>query len=103
MFHLSTGYDVEHFALRLCLQAVRTGGSTDVLETRRIIFFQPQLSFACRLGFRRYDGCQTSVASCEDIERGGHVGMDLDRGQWHWQGIGILPLTSILDHPPSSN
>lgn len=27
-----------------------------------------QLSFACRLGFKRYDGCQTPVASCEDIQ-----------------------------------
>lgn len=37
-------------------------------ETRRTAF-PSQLSFACRLGFRRYDGCQTPVASCEDIER----------------------------------
>lgn len=37
-------------------------------ETRRTAF-PSQLSFACRLGFRRYDGCQMPVASCEDIER----------------------------------
>lgn len=27
-----------------------------------------QLSFACRLGFSAYDGCQTPVASCEDMQ-----------------------------------
>lgn len=29
-----------------------------------------------------------------------YAGMDLDRGQQHWQSIIILPLTSILDQPP---
>lgn len=65
--------------------------------------FLPQLSFACRLGFKRYDGCQTPVPSCEDIEESEHAGMDLDRGHWHWQKTGILSLTSILDQPPSGN
>lgn len=36
-------------------------------ETRRTAF-PLQLSTACRLGFRRYDGCQMPVASCEDME-----------------------------------
>lgn len=30
--------------------------------------FLPQLSITCRLCFSRYDGCQTPVASCEDVE-----------------------------------
>lgn len=71
-------------------------------KKKRRTAFLPQLFFACRLGFRRYDGCQTPVASCEDIEGREYAGMGLDWGHWHWQWIGILPLTSILDHPPSS-
>lgn len=41
-------------------------GTIEVTETRRSAFLL-QLSFAWRLCFRRYDGCQTSVASCEDV------------------------------------
>lgn len=40
-----------------------------------------QLSSACRLGFRKYDGCQRPLDSCEDIrERSECVGMDMDEG-----------------------
>lgn len=68
----------------LRLEALPAGfvyrGSTDVTETGKMTF-PPQLSFARRLGFRRYDGCQTSVTSCEDIEGREFAGMDLDQGQ----------------------
>lgn len=52
-------------------------------ETGRTAF-PPQLSFACRLGFRRYDGCQTPVASCEDIEGEGVC--------WYGFGLGSVAL-----------
>lgn len=74
----------------LRLEALPAGfvyrGSTDVSETERMTFL-PQLSFTRRLGFRGYDGCQTPVTSCEDIEGREFAGMDLDQGQWHWQRI----------------
>lgn len=66
------------------------------------LLFPPQLSFACRLGFSRYDGCQTPVASCEDIEGEGV--------RWFGFGQGSVALAedwnSALDlhfgSPPSS-
>lgn len=46
----------------------------------------PQLSFACRLGFRRYDGCQMPVASCEDTEGEGAC------SRWYGFGSGSVAL-----------
>lgn len=39
-----------------------------------------QLSIARRLGFRRFDECQTPVASCEDTEEGRAL-------EWLWIGV----------------
>lgn len=55
-------------------------GSTDVAATGQTAF-RAQLSFACGLGFRRYDGCQTPVANCEDTEGGGSMLV------WIWIGV----------------
>lgn len=52
-------------------------------ETGRTVFLS-QLSFAWRLGFRRYDGCQTPVASCEDTEGEGV--------RWYGFGLGSVAL-----------
>lgn len=67
----------------LCPRALPPGvvyrqGGTVMSETRTASLWQ--LSIACRLGFRKYDECQTPVASCEDTEEGSVL-------EWVWIGV----------------
>lgn len=85
MVRFNVGCSLERVASRLCLRAVRSGG-VPMCQKQGGLPIPPQLSFACRLGFRRYDGCQMPVASCEDTEGEGACSC------WYGFGSGSVAL-----------